>query len=116
VAISDKDFAGALGCSLSSINSYVMAETTSLAIYDQETFMPTQQMKISSQGHNSDLEILYLTASQDDKKIGVSIGRKLIKNGYEITEILIYKKNESSGKFEIEKLRDYDIPNTCKNF
>jgi hypothetical protein len=55
-----------------------------------------------------------VTASQDDKKIGVTIGRKFIKNGYEITEIVIYKKNEKSRKFEIEKIRDFDIPDSCK--
>lgn len=92
-----------------------MAEKTHLAIYDQNTFLPTQQMKIPSQGQE-DIEILYVTASSDDKKIGVSLGKRFIKNKFEITEIVIYKKNEATGKFEIEKLRDFEYQDTCFQF
>jgi hypothetical protein len=34
-----------------------------------------------------------VTSTHDDNKIGVTLGKKLIKNGYKITEIVIYQKN-----------------------
>lgn len=38
VTISDQNFEGAQGCSLQNMNSYVMAQQTTLAIYDNDTF------------------------------------------------------------------------------
>lgn len=75
------------------MNSYIMAQKTTLAIYDQETFKATQTMKIPNQGKDSDIEILHVTSTHDDSKIGVTLGKRLIKNGYQITEIVIYQRN-----------------------
>jgi hypothetical protein len=92
-----------------------MAQKTTLAIYDQDTFKATQQMKIPNQGKDSDIEILHVTASHDDKKIGVTLGKRTIKNGYEIKEIVIYQRNDMD-KFEIVKLRDFEYPEACYQF
>lgn len=73
-------------------------------------------MKIPNQGKNSDIQILYVTVSHDDKKIGVTLGRRLIKDGFEITEVVIYSKNDVTGKFEIVKLRDFEFTDACYEF
>jgi hypothetical protein len=71
-------------------------------------------MKIPHQGEGSDIEILFITASHDDKKIGVTLGKNLINDRYLITEIVIYERFKS--KFSISKLRDFDYPDVCKEF
>ena len=66
--------------------------------------------------NDQDIEILYLTVSADDQKIGIALGKTLIKEGYLLTEIAIYIRNEESGQFELEKLRDFDFSDSCKTF
>ena len=56
-----------------------------------------------------------MTSTHDDSKIGVTLGKRLIKNGYQITEIVIYQKNQL-GKYEIQKLRDFEYPDACYQF
>jgi len=47
-----------------------------------------------------------LAVSHCEKKIGVVLGRKLIKNKQEITELAIYKKQVSG--FKLEKLITFE--------
>lgn len=56
-----------------------------------------------------------MTISKDEEKIGVALGKFIIKDLFEITEIAIYKKNPQ-GKFELDKLRDFDIKEACIQF
>lgn len=52
-----------------------------------------------------------MAISKDQDKIALLLGRMIIREEYEITEIAIYKNNGSDGEinFEIEKLRDWDF-------
>jgi hypothetical protein len=45
----------------------------------------------------------------------VALGKFKIKDLYQITEIAIYKQN-SQGKFELEKLRDFEFDDACIQF
>lgn len=56
-----------------------------------------------------------MTVSDDQTKIGVALGKVLIKDRRIITEIAIYKKS-SSGKFQLEKLRDFESQDACIQF
>jgi hypothetical protein len=56
-----------------------------------------------------------MTISHDEEKIGVALGKFVIKDLFEITEIAIYKQN-SHGKFELEKLRDFEFKDACIQF
>ena len=71
-----------------------MAEKTKLTIYDNKEFTQTQSWNIptyNEANNKSDIEILYMSVSEDQTKIGVVLGRVLIKDEQEITEIVIYK-------------------------
>jgi hypothetical protein len=73
-------------------------------------------MKIPNQGENSDIEILYVTNSHDDRRIALTLGRRLIKDGYDITEVVVYERNPVNGKFEILKIRDFEHHDACYTF
>jgi hypothetical protein len=61
--------------------------------------------------------VLYLTVSDDETRIGVCLGQKLIKDQERITEIAIYTlTDEESGKYELEKLRDFEFSDVCSRF
>lgn len=80
VSITNKNFEGAVGSNLSTINAYVMAEKTQIGIYDQHNFVQRQSWSIPTKAQNSDIEILFMTVSHDQQRIGVALGRKLIKD------------------------------------
>lgn len=44
-----------------------------------------------------DLEILYLKASSDERKIGVFVGRRQVKNQVEICELMVFKRNQQNN-------------------
>jgi len=54
-----------------------------------------------------------MTVSADEQRIGVALGRKLIKDKQEITEIAIYKRDKRTDKFELDKLRDFEYTEAC---
>lgn len=55
-----------------------------------------------------------MAVSEDQSKIGIVLGRIMIKDEQEITEIVIYKK--VNKKFETEKLRDFEFSDACIQF
>lgn len=57
-----------------------------------------------------------MTVSSDEERIGVALGRKMIKDRQEITEIAIYKRDKRTDKFELEKLRDFEYSDACIQF
>jgi len=115
VAIDNKNHEGAIGCNLSSTKEFVMAEKTVIKVYKQEPIQRVFEWTIPSKGKDNDIEILYLTVSPDEQKIGICLGRVLIKDHKEITEIVIYKRNRQ-GEFELEKMRDFEFDDTCIQF
>jgi len=54
-----------------------------------------------------DTEILYMTVSNNEKKIGVALGVNVIKDQYKVTELAIYIKNEDMNRYELEKCREF---------
>lgn len=94
MALTTDNYEGAVGQNVESMNAYVMAEKTKLTIYDNKEFTQTQSWNIptyNEANNKSDIEILYMSVSEDQTKIGVVLGRVLIKDEQEITEIVIYK-------------------------
>ena len=58
-----------------------------------------------------------MTVSKDDQKIGLVIGKKLIKGINEITELAIYSRNaQNNYKFELERLREFNKQDVCIQF
>jgi hypothetical protein len=96
-----------------------MAEKTKIGIYDQVNFNLTQSWNIpnkkTKEGEVDDIEILYMSVSKDEDKVGLVLGRNLIKEEQEITEIVIYKKN-NKNRFELEKVRDFEFKDACIQF
>ena len=57
-----------------------------------------------------------MAVSNDEQKIGVAMGRTLIKEEQQITEIVIYNKNRATGKYDLEKMRDFEFDDACIQF
>ena len=57
-----------------------------------------------------------MTVSADEERIGVALGRKMIKDRQEITEIAVYRRDKRTDKFELEKLRDFEHNEACIQF
>lgn len=92
VAISGANFEGAEGANLPTMNAYIMAEKTKIGVYDDSNFSLIQSWNVPTQG-SQELEILYMTVSKNDEKIGIALGVNIIKDNYKITEIAVYVKN-----------------------
>ena len=56
-----------------------------------------------------------MTVSKDEKKIGIALGSHIIKEQYKLSEIVVYLKNRD-GRYEIEKLRDFEYHDACITF
>lgn len=61
-------------------------------------------------------EIIYMTVSPDENRIGIALGHIVIKDEKEISYIVVYKKNPSSEKFELEAIREFHMEDACINF
>ena len=88
-------------------------------IYDEASFREVDKFTVpvmEGSNEDEDLEILYMVASQDDQRIGMSVGRQLIKDQAEITEIIVYKYNCSTEKFEVEIARENQFKDACIQF
>ena len=57
-----------------------------------------------------------MAVSDDETKIGAVLGRMKIKDEEEITEIVIYKRNEVDGKYHLEKARAFEFKEACITF
>lgn len=87
VAITSKNYEGALGANLGKTNEYVLAEKTKLCIYDNSTFDCKYQVDVPTARDskpNASHEILYMGVSKNEEKIGVILGYFLIKDQKEI--------------------------------
>lgn len=113
VALSSQNYEGAIGENLTSLEQYIMSEKQKIGIYDAKTFKLVQDWQIP--GTDPNVEILYLTVSKDDKKIGVALGKHVIKDQFKLQEIAIYIRRKN-GNWELEKLCDFDFPEACKTF
>jgi hypothetical protein len=115
VRLTDYNNEGSKGLNLPSMKKYIMSDIHEgkprLGLYN-ESFKCEQFWKVPIK--SADIEILYLAVSKDDKKVGVSLGKNIIRDIYEIVEIAIYKWEKD--KFELEKLMDFDMHDVCQTF
>lgn len=83
VPITAKNFEGAQGADLGKTNEYVLAEKNKLCIYNNSTFDQKYEKSIpvSQDDPNTitDHEILYMGVSKNQEKIGLILGKFLIK-------------------------------------
>lgn len=56
-----------------------------------------------------------MTVSPNERKIGVVVGKQLIKDEIEIQELIIYNKDQND-KFQIEKMREFEYKDACPQF
>ena len=57
-----------------------------------------------------------MTVSKDCKKLGVILGHQLYKDHKEVDELIIYKRDETSNKFNLEKHIDFEFHEACEEF
>lgn len=107
VCIDDQSFEGAVGCDLSSQKAYVMAESLNVGVYSAEDFSRRQRWTLEPNGE--DVEVLYVTVSKCQRKLGMLVGRQGIRDQVDITEIMVYRLNERSGEFERERQMDFEF-------
>ena len=78
-----------------------MAESLNVGVYSAEDFSRLQLWTL--QPSDDDVEVLYVTVSKCQKKLGMLVGRQGIRDQVDITEIMVYRLNEGSGEFVKEK-------------
>ena len=116
VTVTAKNHDGAKGVNLKSQHKYIIAEGLNAIIYDEATFREVDKftVPVMEDGNEDEaLEILYMVASQDDQRIGMSVGRQLIKDMEEVTEIIVYKYNKKTEQFEVEKAQKNEFDDAC---
>jgi hypothetical protein len=119
------DHEGAIGATLKSLSRYVIAHGINLTIYDQHTFKNTvgrsnkklQSFKVPD-SQDKNVTILHMIVSADDRRIALGIGRNLIKDQQETTEIVVYRYNDDKEEptFEIEKIIDHQFLDSSPKF
>lgn len=127
VALTNENMEGSMGANLPSLRQYVMTERDEqgaggakdrqvITVHDNHTYGTVQEWAVPTREEG--IEILYLTVSKDDKKIGVALGRKLIKNHQYISEIAVYDRQRTGDKeeFALERLRDFQYHEACMRF
>lgn len=102
VALTNENMEGSIGANLRTLNQYVMTErkieeTTAglkekqvITVHDNETYTTLQEWAVPTREEG--IEILYLAVSKDDQKIGVALGKRLIKNRQHLSEIAVYNR------------------------
>ena len=67
---------------------------------------------------DKNVTILHMIVSADDRRIALGIGRNLIKDQQETTEIVVYRYNDDKEEptFEIEKIIDHQFLDSCPKF
>lgn len=113
VCISNQNYEGAVGDNLKYSYAYILALKKKIIISDQTTYQVKQEWEVPTD--DDKIEILYLTVSEDEKKVGVTLGKRLIKDGKEIDKLLIYKKDHD-GVFQVEQLFKFPFPDACIQF
>ena len=115
VAIDNKNWEGAIGSNLKYSYAYIMALKNKVIITDQTDFTVKQHGEWEIPTSAPDIEILYMIVSDNEKKIGMTLGRHVIRDQKEIENILIYKKDHD-GVFRIERNFKFPFPNACIQF
>ena len=78
VPIDKKNWEGAIGSNLKYSYAYIMALKDHVIITDQSDFVVKHEWTVPTNA--PDIEILYLIVSDNEKKIGMTLGRMLIKD------------------------------------
>lgn len=56
--------------------------------------------------------MLFIKISHKEQKLAMTVGEELIKNTFNITDIIIYRKNVKGG-FDLQKEMPFEIPDAC---
>ena len=83
IHISRADNEGAVGANLSKKGEYVMADKTQVQIFCQKDF----EKKQSWSATRGELQIFYLSVSESQDRLGVSVGRMLVREQEKVQEI-----------------------------
>jgi hypothetical protein len=104
---------GAVGCELAAANAYALATGTKLVVHNQHDFSVRETLVMKPLNENEDVGVLYISVSQDEKKMGVLLGRRLVRREVEISELLIYRLDRR-GRWQLEKQMEYEFDGfTC---
>lgn len=115
VTITEMDLEGAVGANIPSSKQCVIAHGARVVVYDINTHKILYFFLVPTKDE-LDKEILYMTVSDDELRIGICIGRKGIRDSQEVTEIVVYNREGLDDKFELEKVRDFEFADSCMTF
>ena len=110
VTINSDNFEGAIGANLQRSKQYVLANGLDVGVYDQDTLKRIQTITV--EGRNDESQVLFIKISHKEQKLAMTIGEELIKNTFNITDIIIYRKNVRGG-FDLQKSLPFDIQDAC---
>lgn len=113
VPINSQNWEGAIGSNLKFSYAYIMALKNRVIITDQSDFRTKQEWEVPVD--RPGIEILYIIVSEDEKKVGMTLGRYEIKDAKTIDKIVIYKKDHT-GEYALEKKFAFPFPTACIQF
>lgn len=120
VAITAQNYEGALGGDLGKSQEYLLAEKTKLCIYDNQTFTLKYSIDVpkneNKDEHSHPEEILYVTVSNSQKKIGVALGRYILKDIKEICRLAFFTRASKETEFQLEKILKFEFIDACIQF
>ena len=100
IQLTGDSYEGAIGQNLKSLSAYVMAERQRITISDNQTFKQIQRFNITASSggsNNDDFCIISMAISPDESKIALLLGKALIRDKFEITEVAVYKNSAPDG-------------------
>ena len=111
MAITSQNYEGAMGGDLGLTDEYLLAEKKKMMIYDNKNFSENYSINIpqnnSKDQFSLEQEILYVAVSSTQNKIGIALGRYLLKDEKEINRLAFYSKSNETGKFQFEEIFDF---------
>ena len=113
--VSAMDLEGAVGANLPSSRECVIAHGHEIKVQDIGWEREAESFSIPTKDEG-DKEILYITVSPDELRLGICVGQRLIKESFVVTEIIIYSRNrigDQYGPWELRKMRDFEFHDAC---
>jgi hypothetical protein len=121
VTVDKNSHEGAQGLNLSKLDKYAIGQGRKVTLYDQKSFKVFDQLKIENVDEDPSLddpklEIVYMVTGPTQKRIGVSLGKRILRNEIKITHIIIFKREENNMDFKQFKVCRFVFDDVCSQF
>lgn len=104
---------GAVGLNLD-MQQYCIGHGGILRIVKNEDHEVSQSIMLPK--YKDDREILYMTKTIDELRVGICLGHKLRKESIQITNIIVFNRKSIHQPFNLEKDREFTNQKCCITF